>query len=60
MSTGSILPEKEDLRRAFKWIAGQGEFSLKIIEEASQRFDLSPADENFLLNHFANKKDEAE
>ncbi len=60
MSRGNILPDKEDLRRAVKWIAGQGEFSLKIIEEASVRFDLSPADENFLINHFTVKKDEAE
>ncbi len=60
MSSGNILPDKEDLRRAVKWIAGQGEFSLKVIEEASVRFDLSPADENFLINHFTVKKDEAE
>ena len=60
MSSGNILPDGEDLRRAVKWISGQGDFSLKIIEEASVRFDLSPADEQFLVNHFTSKKEEVD
>lgn len=57
MSKESILPEKENLRRAVRWISDQGDFSLKVIEEASVRFDLSPSDESFLLNHFTKKED---
>lgn len=57
MSNESILPDKEDLRRAVKWIAIQdSSFSLKVIEEASIRFDLSPVDESFLIRHFTEKE----
>ena len=45
----SILPEKENLRRAVRWISEQGTFSVKVVDEASLRFDLSPADAAFLL-----------
>ena len=57
MSKKGILPEKENLRRAVKWISDQGDFTLKAIEEASVRFDLSPSDESFLINHFTKKED---
>ena len=61
MTDSGILPEGENLRRAVQWISGQGVFSLKTVEEACIRFDLSPADENFLINHFTgNKKEEGE
>jgi len=58
MTDNGILPEGENLRKAVRWISGQGGFSLKIVEEACVRFDLSPADENFLINHFAGDKSE--
>ncbi|MBE9503227.1 MAG: hypothetical protein IME96_03545 [Proteobacteria bacterium] len=57
MSKEGILPEKENLRRAVKWISDQGNFSLKVIEEASVRFDLSPSDESFLIKHFSKKEE---
>ena len=57
MSKEGILPEKENLRRAVKWISDQGNFSLKVIEEASVRFDLSPSDESFLIKNFLKKED---
>lgn len=57
MSQKSILPEGEDLRKAVKWIIEQGSFSAKYIEQASLRFDLSPADESFLLRHFTQMQD---
>lgn len=61
MANSGILPEGENLRKAVKWISGQGGFSLKVVEEACIRFDLSPADENFLINHFsADKSDKDE
>lgn len=58
MSQKSILPEGEDLRKAVKWIIEQGAFNAGYIEQASVRFDLSPADESFLLRHFTQKQDE--
>lgn len=51
-SAGSLLPEHEGLRRAVQWLAAQGSWDAKAIEEASRRFDLSPTDEEFLLQHF--------
>lgn len=48
-----LLPEGESLRNAVRWLsarlaAGQPA-SLKLIEEAALRFDLSPIEEKFLL-----------
>ncbi|MDH3976277.1 MAG: hypothetical protein OEV42_18580 [Deltaproteobacteria bacterium] len=60
MSSSGILPEGENLRKAVKWISGQGGFSLKTVEAACVRFDLSPADENFLINHFSGEEAEKE
>ncbi len=51
-SAGSLLPEREGLRRAVRWLATQTPWDARIIEEASLRFDLSPIDEEFLLRHF--------
>ena len=55
----TILPEKENLRRAVRWISEQGTFSVKVVDEACLRFDLSPADAAFLLRHFAGKREES-
>ena len=43
------LPEHEALRRAVAWLAGRGPWTPELVDEASQRFDLSPIDEAFLL-----------
>lgn len=51
-SVDSLLPEHEGLRRAVQWLAVQTCWDAKTIEEASRRFDLSPIDEEFLLQHF--------
>jgi len=51
-SAGSLLPEREGLRRAVQWLATQTSWDARIIEEASRRFDLSLIDEDFLLRHF--------
>lgn len=48
----SLLPEHEGLRRAVAWLAEQPTRDLATIEEASRRFNLSPLDEEFLLEHF--------
>ena len=55
MST--IQPEGENLRKAVKWISdertyGAGKTIVKLIEEASLRFDLSPMDAEYLINFF--------
>ncbi len=57
MSNDSILPEGENLRRALRWISDKGSHSLQVIDEASMRFDLSPADAAFLVRHFKQKAD---
>jgi hypothetical protein len=48
----TLLPEGEGLRRAVAWLADQPRRDLATIEEAARRFNLSPLDEEFLLNHF--------
>lgn len=44
-----IVPKGEALRRAVAWLAEQGHWTPEHIEQACQRFDLSPSDEEFLL-----------
>jgi len=50
----SLLSEGEGLRRAVAWLADQPVRDLATIEEASWRFNLSPLDEEFLLQYFRN------
>ncbi|MBI3374594.1 MAG: hypothetical protein HY017_22950 [Betaproteobacteria bacterium] len=47
-----VVPRNEALRRAIAWLAGHGTWSAETIGEASLRFDLSPADQEFLLQEF--------
>ncbi len=47
-----LWPEGEGLRKAVQYIAEQGDYSVEAIEAAARQFDLSPADEAFLLRHF--------
>lgn len=47
-----LLPEGENLRKAVRWLAEQKDHSARTVQEAARRFDLSPADEEFLLRHF--------
>jgi hypothetical protein len=44
-----LLPKGEALRRAVAWLAEQGSWTPEFIDQASQRFDLSPTEEEFLL-----------
>jgi len=44
-----LLPKSEALRRAVAWLAEQRSWTPELIDQASQRFDLSPRDEEFLL-----------
>jgi hypothetical protein len=47
----------EALRRAVKWISEQKSYTLEGVGEASQRFDLSPVDEEFLIREFVSKRE---
>ena len=58
MST--VQPEGEDIRKAVKWISDERTYGaektlLKLIEEASLKFDLSPMDTEYLINFFKHK-----
>jgi hypothetical protein len=53
----TVQPEGEDLRKAVKWISDERTYGakktlLKLIEEASLKFDLSPVDADYLINFF--------
>lgn len=50
----SIFPKGEAFRNAIRWISRMHEYDLAAIEEASQRFDLTPVEEEFLMRHFLN------
>lgn len=52
MSDNWLFPKGTDLAQAIRWLSQEGRHDLKAIEEASLRYDLSPADEAFLLEHF--------
>ena len=53
----TIQPEGEDLRKAVKWISDERQYGadktfIKLIEEASLKFNLSPMDAEYLINFF--------
>ena len=54
---GGMIPEGEDLRRALRWLserrlADPAAPRGKLVDEAALRFDLSPADVEFLLREW--------
>ncbi len=58
-----ILPEKEDLRRAVKWVSvkiqeSPGRPVQPLVQEAIFRFDLSPRDAEFLIGLFRQGKED--
>ena len=52
MKNDSMSPGDDDLRRAIAWLLEQPQRDARAIAEASRRFNLSPLDEAFLLEHF--------
>ena len=52
----SLIPEGEALRHAVQWLAEQADCTLKTVEQASLRFDLTPRDEEFLLRQFVHHR----
>ena len=51
MSDSWLLPKGTDLVSAVRWLNEQHRHDRQAIEEAALRFDLSPLDEEFLLQH---------
>jgi hypothetical protein len=52
-----LAPKGDALRRALQWLAEQRQVDpkasrVKLISEAGQRFDLSPAEEDFLFGQW--------
>jgi len=57
----TLMPQGEDLRKAVKWISEERQSSpskklAKLVEEASVKFDLSPADGEILFKFFKEQK----
>ncbi len=55
--TNVLVPHSVTLRAAVRWISEERQRNpcvplLKLIEEASRRFDLSPLDEQFLMSAY--------
>ncbi|MGA8258723.1 MAG: hypothetical protein WB783_00765 [Arenicellales bacterium] len=48
MSGGAPYSHRERLEQALRWLDAQRRDDAKLVEEACRRFDLSPADEEFL------------
>ena len=52
-----LMPEGESLRRALRWLDERvkeepGVARGKLVNEAAQRFDLSPVEQEFLLSNW--------
>jgi hypothetical protein len=57
----TLMPHGEDIRKAVKWISEERQGSpekilAKLVEEASVKFNLSPADYESLLKFFKVQK----
>jgi hypothetical protein len=57
----TIVPQGEDIRKAVKWISEERQSSparklSKLLEEAAVKFNLSPAEGEYLLRFFTEQK----
>jgi len=64
-STRDVLPTGESLRRAIQWISERRRDApqlplYKLIDDAAVRFDLSPAEAQFLLQNWNRIPDQDE
>jgi len=55
-----LMPEGESLRRALRWLDDRVKDEPKVergklVNEAAQRFDLSPVEEEFLLSNWVRR-----
>jgi len=53
----SIFPNGEAMRQAVSWISDMHRYDLLTIEEACQRYDLTPVEEEFMLKYFLHADD---
>jgi hypothetical protein len=51
-----IVPRGDALRRAVAWLAEQEAWTPSLVEQACQRFDVSPEDEEFLLRELGRRQ----
>ncbi len=54
---GTVLPQGESLRRAVQWISeelkmNENQDKMKLLNEATMKFDLSPNEGEFLYNMY--------
>ena len=49
MTIRPVVPKGDALRHAVAWLAEQDQWTPELVLEACLRFDVSPADEEFLL-----------
>lgn len=47
-----VVPKGENLRRAIRWLSENRPLTQELIDAAGQRFDLTPLEEEFLLQEF--------
>lgn len=52
MSASGVTPHGEALRRAVRWLSEQPAHDTRTLEEAGQRFDLTPLEADFLRREF--------
>ncbi len=52
MPASGVTPHGEALRRAVRWLGEQPVQDARTLEEAGQRFDLTPLEEDFLRREF--------
>lgn len=60
MPVPPIVPKGDALRRAVAWLSEQEAWTPSLIEEACRLFDVSPADEEFLLREFRDRRQRRE
>jgi hypothetical protein len=56
MTLPPLVPKGEALRHAIAWLAEHGAWTPQRVEEACQRFDVDPADEEFLLRELRERQ----
>ncbi len=52
MTEDTLIPRRERLWQAIRWLGEHKERDPALIEQACKRFDLSPQDEEFLLREW--------
>lgn len=58
MAEENILPDGDNLRRAVLWLNQQEAYSLDAIQVATERFGLTPEDQQYLVETFLPGVDE--